>query len=360
MRTKSFAALALGAVFALAAWQANAAIKTQTVDYKIGNDNFEGYLAYDDAAKGKRPGVVIYPAWTGISDNEREHAERLAKLGYVAFVADIYGKGIHPKPPQESGQMSGKYVNDRNLYREHAKAGLDQLTQEPDGRYQADRGDGLLLRRGRRARAGAQRRRPQGRRPVPCQQRRLADARRQQEHQGACPRAAGPGRSEHAARQDARTSRRTWTPPMSICSTSSYSGTAHCYTDAKAGSDMSHGCAYNPESEKRSWQAMSDLFKDDAALSLRAPRRHKRAAARRRPLLSLRGAQRQRLGVLKLDHHAFAGDHGAGAGVVGLLGHLVHEVVVVAGSWWKTARRFAPAASAMRIASCQVEWPQPI
>src|SRR5487761_1105296 len=115
MTKSNIAVLAVGAVFAVAAaiLPAGAAVKTQTVDYKIGNDSFAGFLAYDDAKQGKRPGVVIYPSYTGIGDNEREHAERLAKLGYVAFVADIYGKGIHPKPPKESGMMSGKYVGDR-------------------------------------------------------------------------------------------------------------------------------------------------------------------------------------------------------------------------------------------------------
>src|SRR5487761_552885 len=133
MTKSNIAVLAVGAVFAVAAaiLPAGAAVKTQTVDYKIGNDSFAGFLAYDDAKRGKRPGVVIYPAWTGISDNEREHAERLAKLGYVAFVADIYGKGIHPKPPQEAGLAMKKYIDDRDLYRVHAKAGLDELRKNP-------------------------------------------------------------------------------------------------------------------------------------------------------------------------------------------------------------------------------------
>ena len=260
MRTKGFAALALGAVFALAAWQANAAIKTQTVDYKIGNDNFEGYLAYDDAAKGKRPGVVIYPAWTGISDNEREHAERLAKLGYVAFVADIYGKGIHPKPPQESGQMSGKYVNDRNLYREHVKAGLDQLAKNPmvDAKRIAAMGycfgavGALEL-----ARTGADIKdvvlfhvsnvaspTPDDNKNIKAH---LLVLQGQDDPNTPPDKTADFEKNMEAAHVDLQYV--------------SYSGTAHCYTDDKAGSDMSHGCAYNAESEKRSWQAMSDLFK---------------------------------------------------------------------------------------------------
>ena len=71
--------------------------------------------------------MVIYPAWTGIY--EREHAWRLAELGYVAFVADTYGKGIHPKPPKEAGAEASKYMKDRNLYRQHARAGLEQLAK---------------------------------------------------------------------------------------------------------------------------------------------------------------------------------------------------------------------------------------
>ena len=41
-----------------------------------------------------------------------------------------------------------------------------------------------------------------------------------------------------------------------------YGGAVHCFTDAKAGTDLSHGCAYNAEAEKRSWQAMRDLFRE--------------------------------------------------------------------------------------------------
>jgi dienelactone hydrolase len=262
MRKSGIAVLAFGAVFAFAAaiLPAGAAIKTQTVDYKIGNDNFEGYLAYDDAAKGKRPGVVVFPAWTGIGDNERDHAERLAKAGYVAFVADIYGKGIHPKPPQESGMAMKKYIDDRDLYRAHVKAGLEQLSKNPmvDPKRIAAIGycfgavGALEL-----ARSGA----PikdivlfhvsNVASPTP------ADNDNIKAHvlvlQGLddpntpADKTADFEKSMEAAHVDLQYV--------------SYSGTAHCYTDAKAGSDMSHGCAYNAESEKRSWQAMSDLFK---------------------------------------------------------------------------------------------------
>jgi hypothetical protein len=48
--------------FTAAALPARAAIKTQNIDYKIGNAAYEGYLAYDDTGQGKRPAVLVFPA----------------------------------------------------------------------------------------------------------------------------------------------------------------------------------------------------------------------------------------------------------------------------------------------------------
>ena len=42
---------------------AEAAVKTETVKYKAGDTEFVGFLAYDDAAPGKRPGVLVAPEW---------------------------------------------------------------------------------------------------------------------------------------------------------------------------------------------------------------------------------------------------------------------------------------------------------
>ena len=44
---------------------AQAALRTQVVEYKYGDVVLEGYLAYDDAVKGKRPGVIVVHEWMG-------------------------------------------------------------------------------------------------------------------------------------------------------------------------------------------------------------------------------------------------------------------------------------------------------
>lgn len=110
---------------------ANAAIKTQVVEYKQGDAVLEGFLAYDDAVQGKRPGVLVVDEWGGLVDYGKMRAEMLAKLGYVAFAADIYGKGIRPTTPQAKGQEMGKYMKDRALLRARSEAGLQQLEKNP-------------------------------------------------------------------------------------------------------------------------------------------------------------------------------------------------------------------------------------
>jgi dienelactone hydrolase len=105
----------------------HAAIHTETVEYKQGDTTLEGYLAYDDSISGKRPGVLVVHQWLGLTDYEKHRAEQLASLGYVAFCADIYGKGVRPKDTTEAGVLAGKYKSDRALLRARVNAGLEAL-----------------------------------------------------------------------------------------------------------------------------------------------------------------------------------------------------------------------------------------
>src|ERR1035438_7221484 len=105
----------------------HAAIHTQIVEYKQGDTTLEGFVAYDDAIPGKRPGVLVMHQWLGLTDYEKHRAEMLAQLGYVAFCADIYGKGVRPQNSREAGAQAGKYKNDRQLLRARVNAGPDAL-----------------------------------------------------------------------------------------------------------------------------------------------------------------------------------------------------------------------------------------
>ena len=111
---------------------AHAALKTELIDYRQGDTLLQGYLAYDDALTGKRPGVLIVHEWWGMNDYAKRRAEQLARLGYVAFALDMYGKGKATTSVKEASLLSGLFKIDRALVRARAATGLDLLRKRPE------------------------------------------------------------------------------------------------------------------------------------------------------------------------------------------------------------------------------------
>lgn len=108
---------------------ASAKIKTESFEYKHGDAVLEGFIAYDDAITGKRPGVLVVHEWKGPNPYQKKRAEELAAQGYVAFAIDMYGKGIRPTTHEEAAKLSGMYRQDRKLMRARIGAALDRFKQ---------------------------------------------------------------------------------------------------------------------------------------------------------------------------------------------------------------------------------------
>ena len=106
---------------------AMAEIKLEIVEYKDGDTVCEGAIAFDDASKTSRPGVLLVPDWMGVSDYAKGRAKQVVALGYVCFVADIYGKGVRPANAAEAGAQAGKYKADRPLLRSRVNSALAEL-----------------------------------------------------------------------------------------------------------------------------------------------------------------------------------------------------------------------------------------
>jgi dienelactone hydrolase len=117
----------VSAILFLSALSAEAAVKTETVSYKVGDKTFKGYLAWDDAASGKRPGVVVFPEWWGLNDYARKRAEQLADMGYVALAADMYGDGKTTEHPEEAGKLAGAVRGDAKDWEARAQGALKVL-----------------------------------------------------------------------------------------------------------------------------------------------------------------------------------------------------------------------------------------
>ncbi len=127
MRSNGLWALAM--VVALVA-PARAEVKTRDIAYEYDGVNFKGVLTWDDAAKGKRPGVLVVHEWWGLNEYARKRAEQLAGLGYVAFACDMYGEGKHTEHPNEAGQFAGEVRKNVKTWRGRAQAALKVLRDQ--------------------------------------------------------------------------------------------------------------------------------------------------------------------------------------------------------------------------------------
>lgn len=107
----------------------HAKIVTQRIEYKHGDTVLEGVLAYDDAAKEKRPGVLVCHEWWGMNAYAEKRATMLAELGYVAFALDMFGKGKTTEDAKQAGAWAGEVFKDNANLRERAALGLKQLAE---------------------------------------------------------------------------------------------------------------------------------------------------------------------------------------------------------------------------------------
>ncbi|HEY1504091.1 MAG TPA: dienelactone hydrolase family protein [Stellaceae bacterium] len=263
MKKLLLAATGLAAVLGLTGGSihnAQAAVQVKPVDYKQGDTTLEGWLVYDDAKQGKRPGVVIFPAYNGPTDEEKAVAERLAKMGDVAFVADVYGKGVRPQSPKDAGAEMGKYMKDRSLLRQRAVAAFDQLRNNPmvNPAHLAALGycfggaGALDL-----ARSGAPLKLVVAFHGV------LTSPTPQDDANIKGRVLALHGADDpivNAQQQDAFKKEMTdahvnWQLVL-------YGGAVHAFTEHSAGNDNSKGAAYNANADKWSWEDMTQAFKD--------------------------------------------------------------------------------------------------
>lgn len=106
---------------------APAKVVGKSVEYKAGDVTLKGYLAYDTNAKGRRPGVIVVHEWWGLTDYPKMRARMLAKLGYVAFAADMYGDGKTANNPTDAGKYAGESMKDPAQLKSKFIAALEYL-----------------------------------------------------------------------------------------------------------------------------------------------------------------------------------------------------------------------------------------
>ena len=241
---------------------AQALVKTQAIEYKDGDVVLQGWAAWEDGFKEKRPGILVVHEWWGHGPYARRRAEMLARLGYTAFAVDMYGKGVYAKDHEEAGKLAGAFFADRSAMRRRAMAGLEQLKKAPF--VDADKlaaigycfGGTTVL---ELARAGVDLAGVvsfHGMLGTPSPATEKPKAKINVQHGADDPNI----KPEQVAafQEEMRKAKADW-------QFTSYGNAVHSFTNPDAGNDPSKGMAYNKEADERSWKAMqaflSELFR---------------------------------------------------------------------------------------------------
>lgn len=229
----------------------------KNVAYSDGNQKLEGFQATPTKANAKKAGVIVLHAWMGITDHEKESAEKLAELGYYSFVADVYGQGNKPQNTGEAGKLAGYFKTDYEAYQTRIQLAIDQLVKAGanadeiavigycfggTGAIEAARGGlkvkGVVSFHGGLGKDG-------NRLAKPISAKVLAL------HGADDPYV--PAKEVNAFEDEMRTSKADW--QLNI-----YANAVHAFTHKDAGTDNSKGAAYNEKADKRSWEAMKIFF----------------------------------------------------------------------------------------------------
>ena len=235
-------------------------ILERSVEYEHDGTLCEGFLAYDEAMEGPGPGVIVIHEWNGINPQILERCRMLARLGYVAFAADIYGKGVRPATREESAQQATIYRKDRTLMRNRANAALSAIRKVPQVDpakvaaigYCFGGGVALELARSGADILGAVSFHGNLDTPDPKIARQIR-AKILVLHGAADPHV--PMEQVQAFREEMEQAGIDWQLVM-------YGGAVHSFTNPGAGNDPSRGSAYDEKADQRSWLAMQSLFSE--------------------------------------------------------------------------------------------------
>lgn len=127
------AAVAAACLAPAPATAAGAQVKTREIEYRQGDTPLHGFVAWNDAAPGKRPGVLVVHEWWGLNEHARNQAKRLARSNYVAFALDLYGNGkvADPTHPKDAQSFMTEASKDPAAVAARFNAALDLLKKDP-------------------------------------------------------------------------------------------------------------------------------------------------------------------------------------------------------------------------------------
>lgn len=107
------------------------AIITNVIEYWHDGVLLEALYAYDDANNKPRPAVMINHTWIGRDQFVAGKAQKIAELGYLGFAVDMYGKGVLGSSPDVNAGLMKPLMNDRQKLQQRMLTALKTVQQLP-------------------------------------------------------------------------------------------------------------------------------------------------------------------------------------------------------------------------------------
>jgi len=104
---------------------------TRDIDYRDGAATLRGFLADDETTTGRRPGVLVVHEGLGLNDHAMERARMIARLGYVALAADMFGDRRQATDLEQARALVGELRREPSALRRRARAALETLAALP-------------------------------------------------------------------------------------------------------------------------------------------------------------------------------------------------------------------------------------
>lgn len=119
----------------LATASVQAAVQSRVIDYQVDDETYTGYIAWDDAIEGPRPGVLVVHEWWGHTDYVRSRADKLAAEGYTALALDMYGSGKVAEHPDDALAFMQAVTENKGVAEKRFRAAWQLLSadQQVDG-----------------------------------------------------------------------------------------------------------------------------------------------------------------------------------------------------------------------------------
>ncbi len=102
-------------------------MKTQDIEYRVQDITCRGYLVEPKAPGFKLPGIVMYTDFWGLNARQKKVAEKLAHMGAVVLVADMYGEQQTGSNFEESGKLMHSVTEHEDIFKNRILAPFELL-----------------------------------------------------------------------------------------------------------------------------------------------------------------------------------------------------------------------------------------